>query len=169
MDQRGPLRSGRAIKVFAHERVEAEEADERRACKKEKSKGRGKSLSGRSFARLHSTRRSADVPRSMIDRYDWGPSNLQLVARHVRIITQHASVVPPSPSRLSPRTLFSAYPLKDVHSRLRRLGSLAPLSPASWSSYYEPIRNAVQQRDDKEKSERERLKDPRARHTLFGP
>lgn len=46
-DRRGPLRSGRAIKVFAHERVEAEEAGERRACKKEKSKGRGKSLSCR--------------------------------------------------------------------------------------------------------------------------
>lgn len=50
------------------------------------------------LTRFNLTRRSTaqrarytDVPRSMIDRYDWGPSNLQLVARHVRIITQHAS------------------------------------------------------------------------------
>lgn len=34
----GPLRSGRAIKVFAHERVAAEVPDERRACKREKSR-----------------------------------------------------------------------------------------------------------------------------------
>lgn len=39
---RRPLRSGRAIKVFAHEEVEAEEPGERRACKKEKSRGRRK-------------------------------------------------------------------------------------------------------------------------------
>lgn len=39
---RRPLRSGRAIKVFAHEEVEAEEPGERRACKKEKSRGRSK-------------------------------------------------------------------------------------------------------------------------------
>lgn len=92
---RAPLRSGRAIKVFAHERVEAEEPGERRACKKEKSKVRGKSLMPR---RLRgAARRPADVPRSMIDRYDWGPSDSQLVARHVRIITQHARVSPRLP------------------------------------------------------------------------
>lgn len=165
-DRRGPLRSGRAIKVFAHERVEeAKEAGERRACKKEKSKGRGKSphagvrsastrLSTRPKSTQSGAARRADVPRSMIDRYDWGPSNLQLVARHVRIITQHASVLSSSSSSSSPSslTLFSLYPLKDAHSRLRRLGSFAPLARplwTSWRSYYEPIKNIVRQRDDR--------------------
>lgn len=45
---RRPLRSGRAIKVFTHEEVEAEEQGGRRACKKEKSRGRrkGKIIAG---------------------------------------------------------------------------------------------------------------------------
>jgi len=34
----GALRSGRAIKVFAHKRVAAEELNERRACRREKSR-----------------------------------------------------------------------------------------------------------------------------------
>lgn len=72
---RRPLRSGRAIKVFAHEGVEAEEPGERRACKKEKSRGRRKGKIMPAFARRTHRWMSRG---SMIDRCDWGPLKLAI-------------------------------------------------------------------------------------------
>lgn len=72
---RRPLRSGRAIKVFAHEEVEPEEQGERRACKKEKSRGRRKGKIMPTFARR--TRRWMSRG-SMVDRCDWGPLKLAI-------------------------------------------------------------------------------------------
>lgn len=84
-----------------------------RGKNQEKGEGEGKSLSCRGVLRGAPT----DVPRLMIDRYDWGLSNLQLVARHVRIIRQHASVLDFSLFS-SPSPSFP--PLKEIYARIDR-------------------------------------------------